>query len=420
MEPLLYLTHRLPFPPDKGDKVRSYHVLRYLAARYRVYLGTFVDDVSDWDHVPHVEALCEETCVRRLVPLVARARSLSGLLTGDALTLTYYRDRELRAWVARVVAREQITRCLVFSSAMSQHVERTTGLRTILDLVDVDSAKWTEYAQRRSWPTSWIYRREGETLLAFERQAARRAEVVTFVTGAEADLFRHLAPEAADRIEVVSNGVDAEFFSPAHALASPYATGEQPVVFTGAMDYWPNVDAVTWFAQAIFPGIVAACPAARFYIVGTRPTPEVRALASDPAVRVTGRVPDTRPYLAHARVAVAPLRIARGVQNKVLEAMAMARPVVLSASCAKGIDARPGDDIEVAENAAEFTHKVVELLASARAELLGHAARRRVLQRYNWHANLARLDVFLGAADARAASPASTAAVVAHSNGLAA
>jgi sugar transferase (PEP-CTERM/EpsH1 system associated) len=406
MEPLLYLTHRIPFPPNKGDKVRSYHLLRYLAARYRVYLGTFVDDDADWEHVPAVEALCEKACVRKLVPVAARARSLAGLLTGDPLTLPYYRDRELLAWVANVVADERITRCVIFSSAMARYLDELPGLKKVIDFVDVDSAKWSEYARRRSWPMSWLYRREGEKLLAFERDAARRADAVTFVTAAEAELFRRLAPESADRIRVVENGVDADLFSPAHALPSPYPAGEQPIAFTGAMDYWPNVDAVTWFAREVLPGILAAHPAARFYIVGMKPGPEVNALATERAVRVTGRVPDTRPYLAHARVAVAPLRVARGVQNKVLEAMAMARPVVVSGACATQLDARPGEDLEVAETAVEFARKVIDLLSGGRGDRLGRAARQRVLERYGWQESLARLDPILGA---RSASPRSDA-----------
>lgn len=395
MEPLLYLTHRIPFPPNKGDKVRSYHLLKHLAARYRVFLGTFVDDAADLKHVPELGTVCAEACVRRIVPAIARVRSLVGLMTGEPLTLPYFRDRELARWVTRIVEREGIDHCVVFSSTMAQYVEGMPNLRKIVDFVDVDSAKWTDCGARRRWPVSSIYRREGAKLLAFERRIARQVDSALFVTAAEAALFRHLAPESADRVTAMENGVDAAYFSPEHALASPYPAGELPVVFTGTMDYWPNADAVHWFASECLPGILAARPAARFYVVGANPGRAVRALAKHPGVSVTGRVPDIRPYLRHAKVVVAPLRIARGVQNKVLEAMAMARPVVASTACASGLDARPGVDLEVAATPLEFTCTVLELLNGVRAGPLGLAARERVLERYQWPRNLAAIDRLL-------------------------
>ena len=188
----------------------------------------------------------------------------------------------------------------------------------------MDSAKWSQYANSRSWPLSAIFKREGARLLAFERAVANGTEASVFVTPAEAQLFRTLAPECSTRVHHAQNGVDTDYFSPAHELPNPFATDEDAIVFTGAMDYWPNVDAVTWFARDVLPTIATQRPRARFYIVGIAPTPAVQALAQDPRVVVTGRVPDVRPYLKHARVVVAPLRVARGIQNKVLEAMAMA------------------------------------------------------------------------------------------------
>jgi sugar transferase (PEP-CTERM/EpsH1 system associated) len=359
-----------------------------------------VDDPADREHAAALNAMCAETCIRTIIPPLDRVRSLLALFTGDALTQTYYRDRELAAWVAGVVVRERITRCVVFSSGMAQYVQGLPGLRKVVDFVDVDSAKWAEYAERRPWPVSWIYRREGEKLLAYERRVATRADAALFVTAAEADLFGRLAPECAGHLSVVGNGVDGGFFSPEHGFASPYGAGEQTIVFTGAMDYWPNIDAVSWFARESFPEILAACPAARFCIVGMRPAPVVKALARHPAIRVTGWVPDTRPYLAHARVVIAPLRVARGIQNKVLEAMAMARPVVVSQASARALDVRPGSDVEVAETAGEFARKVLGLLSAEQAPVMGQAARRRVLDRYSWERTFTQLDQILAAVQA--------------------
>jgi sugar transferase (PEP-CTERM/EpsH1 system associated) len=400
MAPLLYLTHRIPYPPNKGDKVRSYHLLRFLARRYAVHLGTFVDDDADRAHEGALAPLCASTHVATIHPTRARIRSLAGLFSGEALTLGYYRDEGLAQWVRATVARHGITRVVVFSSAMAQYVTDLAGVRTVVDFVDVDSAKWEQYGRSRAWPLSQIYRREGDRLLAFERAVARAADASVFVTAAEADLFRRKAPECAARVSFAQNGVDTDYFAPDEARESPFAPDEEALVFTGAMDYWPNVDAVCWFAHEILPAIRAARPQARFHIVGMQPAPTVQALARLPGVAVTGRVPDVRPYLQHARVVVAPLRVARGIQNKVLEAMAMARPVVVSACAAEGLSARRSEEIEVAEDAATFAARVLAAMAPGDAQRLGAAARVRAVTDYDWAANLAPFARLIEDADA--------------------
>jgi sugar transferase (PEP-CTERM/EpsH1 system associated) len=394
---LLYLAHRLPYPPNKGDKVRSYHLLRHLAARHEVHVGTFVDDADDLAHVDALRPLCAELHVEFLRPARAAITSAASLLSRTPLTLSYYRSGSLARWVDRTVALHGIGTAVVFSSAMAQYVDRHPQLRVLVDFVDVDSAKWRDYAGSRAWPLSWLYAEEGRRLLRYEAATAARAARSFFVTERECALFRELAPHAAAGIEAVSNGVDAEYHSPAHALASPFAAAEKAIVFTGAMDYWPNVDAVQWFAADVLPRLRAADPSVRFHIVGMRPAPEVRALAGEGIV-VTGTVPDVRPYVRHCAVAVAPLRIARGIQNKVLEAMAMARPVVASRACAAGLDCTEGEHLLVAGDAQGFADAVGGLLREpARAQAIGDAARARVLARYSWDAHLAAIDAHLGA-----------------------
>lgn len=407
MEPLLFLAHRIPYPPDKGDKIRSFHLLRHLAARHRVFLGTFVDDPADRRHVAALQALCADVCALPLAPRRRRIASLAGFATGEALTLPYYRSAALQRWVDATVAREGIRRGFVFSAAMAQYVLAHAGMRRVLDLVDVDSEKWRQYAAGRRGPAAWVYRREADRLLRFEAAAAGAFDASLLVTAAEKALFAARAPGAAARVHVVANGVDGAHFAPDAALPRPFARDELPVVFTGAMDYWPNVDAACWFASAVLPAVLRAHPRARFHVVGMNPLPAVQALARDPAVAVTGRVPDTRPYLQHAAVVVAPLRIARGVQNKVLEAMAAARPVVTTAACAEAIDARVGVELLAAADAAAFVREIEALLADpARAEAIGAAARRRVQQRYSWPAQLQALDHHL---EALARAPAAAA-----------
>ena len=388
---LLLLVHRIPFPPNKGDKIRSYHLLRHLAGHYQVHLGTFVDDEDDWQHVPAVEKLCASTRFARLNPLRARVRSLGALLGNRSLSLDYYHDRDMKSWVDRTVREHGIDRIMIFSSAMAQYAESYPQARRVVDFVDVDSDKWRQYAEKKSWPMSWLYRHEAKQLLAYERKVARECDASLFVSSPEADLFRKLAPESGARIGWFSNGVDTDYFSPGRAYASPYAAGERALVFTGAMDYWPNVDAVQWFATEVFPRILAQYPQARFYIVGSRPAPAVQALAQQAGVVVTGTVPDVRPYIAHGEVAVAPLRIARGIQNKVLEAMAMARPVVVSPQALEGIDAEVGREVLLADDAAAFADSVTALLRQPDASV-GAAARANVQRHYSWSSKLARIE----------------------------
>jgi sugar transferase (PEP-CTERM/EpsH1 system associated) len=394
MEGLLFLAHRIPFPPNKGDKIRSFHLLRHLAARYEIHLGAFVDDPDDWQYQDALKPWCASIKLVPLNPRRARLASLSGLLSGEALTLPYYRNRPLARWAAGLAAAGTVTRGLAFSSAMAQFMP--AGLaRRVLDMVDVDSDKWTQYAPTQRWPLSWVYAREGRKLAAWEARAAQDFDATLLVSVDEAALLQQRVPQARNRIGAFENGVDADYFSPARDYPDPYPSDVRGVVFTGAMDYWPNVDAVTWFAERIFPAVRAAVPRAQFTIVGSRPTEAVLALARQPGVVVTGGVPDVRPWLAHAACAVAPLCIARGVQNKVLEAMAMARPVIASAQAAEGIRAEAGRDYLLAQGEADFARAVVGCLQTAAS---APQARDCILANYDWARNLGAIDSLFEAA----------------------
>jgi len=409
MRELLFLAHRIPYPPDKGDKIRSFHLLQHLAREYKVHLGAFIDDAQDWSHVEHLKNMCGETCFVALHATRAKLRSLAALATGEPLTLRYYRSARLSRWVGDLLGSRRIERMLVFSSAMAQYLEGASadGMRRVLDFVDLDSDKWRQYSKHSLGPMRWLYRREAETLFECERRYAAAFDGSLFVSEAEARLFTAQAPETAARVSVVENGVDTEYFSPQRVYPSPYAVDEAVLAFTGAMDYWANVDAVAWFAREVFPRVRSEFPLACFYIVGARPARAVRDLAQLPGVRVTGTVPDTRPYLAHARAAVAPLRIARGVQNKVLEAMAMARPVVASPQAAAGI--RPcAELLKWTTDAPEVAARMLlKLLREPAPAALGEALRAHVCRHYSWRENLARVEAILeGNAPARSPAPA--------------
>lgn len=395
MQSLLFLVHRIPYPPTKGDKVRSYNLLKYLTSRYKVYLGAFVDDPADLEHEGALRALCEQCHLVNLNPALAKVKSLVGLVTGEPLTLPYYRSASMQQWVDNVLRATPVQGVLVFSAAMAQYVMPATSFRRVADLVDVDSDKWGQYAATRIWPYSAIFRRESRALLRYERQIAVNFDATVFVSAPEAALFRQLAPDMANKVWHVNNGVNCDYFSSERSYDNPYDASERVLVFTGAMDYWPNVDAVVAFAQEVFPKILARDSSARFYIVGARPSPEVQRLADLPGVKVTGGVPDIRPYLAHATIAVAPLRIARGIQNKVLEAMAMAKPVIASPQAAEGIEALVGKEFMVAAHGDDFVQQALSLMSQDSAAAIGAAGRARVLVKYSWESSLRNFERLL-------------------------
>ena len=395
MANILYLVHRLPYPPNKGDKVRSYNLLKHLVSQHQVFLGTFIDDPEDEPHIATLRSLCADLYVAKLDPRRAKIRSLNGLLADEPLTLRYYRDASLQDWVEMTCKHHKIDTAVIFCSAMAQYVQNMPRLPTVVDFVDVDSAKWTQYAPKHRWPMSWLYRREGQFLLDYERQIASRAARSFFVTESEVALFTRLAPECSVRVEAMCNGVDSDYFSPLPERLNPYTADEIPIVFTGAMDYWPNIDAVTWFAKEVLPKLLLKSPNAHFYIVGRSPTPEVVALASEHII-VTGTVPDVRPYIQHAAVVVAPLRIARGIQNKILEAMAMERPVIASDECAAAVDAVFGQELLTASTPDDYIQRITKCLEDpTESSAIGQAARKRVIERYSWKAHMSGIDRYI-------------------------
>ena len=290
MDAMLFLAHRVPYPPNKGDKIRSFNILAQLSKRYRIYLGAFVDDPADWAYERQLREICEDVCLVGIDPVWRKIWSLRALCSGRPLSISYYTSPRMRAWVRNKLRDCEVGRILVFSSAMAQYVMdqleeiRVRRIKAVLDFVDVDAEKWRAYGERHRWPKSWIYRREAERLLVHDRRVAAAFDANVFVSQQEADLFRSLAPEVEKPIVTVENGVDLEFFSPLRAYTNPYAAGERVLVFTGAMDYWANVDAADWFAREIFPHIRQRVPQARFCIVGTRPTEAVRRYSGCAAI----------------------------------------------------------------------------------------------------------------------------------------
>jgi len=395
MKNLLFLVHRIPFPPNKGDKIRSYHFLKYLSDEFNVYLGTFVDDPDDWQYTEQVDALCAGACYQSLQPIPAKIKSLQGLMMGNALSLPYYQNRALQTWVDELIEKNTIHNVLVFSSVMARFIKPHHHVDMVVDFVDVDSDKWRQYAEKKHGLARWVYRREAKFLLAYERQLAARAQASLFVSKQEATLFKTLAPEVADKVDFVNNGVDTDYFSPHQDYVSPYQTGDEVLVFTGAMDYWANIDAVVWFAKDVFPQLQADYPMIKFYIVGSKPGKAVLDLADNTAITVTGRVEDVRPYVAYARLAIAPLRIARGIQNKVLEAMAMDKTIIATPSALEGIPYQEANlALAVSDDAKVMAGQLLDALQNPAATSV-NANRDFVIGRFSWQQNVHQLAGFL-------------------------
>lgn len=389
MGDILFLAHRVPYPPDRGDKIRSFHMLRHLAAQGRVHLAAFADDPRDMDRPELAAFTASRAIVRRTkTQFVAGVQALA---SGRPVSLAAFDHAAMRRAVREVLAREDIETIFVFSSQMAQYLPAETRAQVIMDFVDMDSAKFAAYAGAAKGPMRWMLAREARLLMAFEGAVATRADASLFVSEAEAGLFRRHT--GAGHVHAIENGIDTAHFDPSADFERVDA-GPALIVFTGQMDYRPNVEAVSWFAEAILPRVRATHPDARFAIVGRNPTDAVKALVKREGVIVTGEVADVRGWLAAAAVVVAPLRLARGIQNKVLEAMAMARPVVASAAAAEGID--HNGTIAVGVTAEDMVEAVALLLSDREdAAELGIDARARVMARYGWDARLAALDDLL-------------------------
>ena len=394
MNELIFLAHRIPFPPDRGDRIRSFHMLRHIAAKRPVHLLGFVDNEEDRkaakELMPMLASLHIE--VRRKSKLRA---GIEALALGEPVSITAFGSRRIMKTVDELLADRPIDTILAYSGQMAQFVpDDRGGRRFIMDFVDVDSEKFSAYGAAGTGLMGWVHRREARLLAQYENEIGRWADINLFVSEAEAALFRKRAGLAVNHVRALDNGIDTSFFDPSDF---PRLDGADPmIVFTGQMDYRPNVDAVAWFARRTFPAIRAKHPTTLFAIVGRDPTPAVRELASLKNVIVTGEVPDVRPWIAAASVVVAPLDIARGVQNKILEAMAMARPVVASPAAFEGIDAVPGQHLMVAQGY-DMANAVSHILAEpGEGEVMGRAARAHMIARYGWDAQLRQLDAMIG------------------------
>jgi len=386
---ILFLNHKIPYPPDKGDRIPGYHRMKHLAQRHQVSLVFPCYRKEELELVKNVERFCVSTDTAYIGLARAKIRCGAAFLAHRPITKAFAFSSQLKRSVDERLRQSKYDLIYVYSSGMAQYVEGVRGIPRVIDLADADSHKWLQYSRRVRFPMSWVYRREGEWLKAYERFLCETFNHAIAISQDEKRLFGTYIPQA--EISVVSNGVDTEYFAPASGTPAP-----QNIVFVGVMSYFANVDCVLYFAQQILPAIKKRVPAAKFYVVGSEPPHSVRALGSDPDIVVTGRVDDVRPYIHDAAVCVAPMRIAQGIQNKILEAMACGRPVVTTSKGNEGINAPDGRAIMVDDSPEGFAGKVVRLLQDpGLGGEIGAAGRKFVVEHFCWHDNMARLEDIL-------------------------
>jgi polysaccharide biosynthesis protein PslH len=390
---VFFLCHRVPFPPSSGSKIRAFHIIKHLTAQgHEVTVASLARSTRELEDAAGLAEHCTDCLIETIAEPIAWTRMVGWLATERPSSFGYFHSPRLARKVEERLAAGSYDLLFVHSSSMAPYaLSAPPGALRILDFCDMDSQKWREYARYKAFPGSAAYWLEAVKLERAEAHLARRFDLCTCATTAELETLRHLAPDAA--CETFPNGVDSAFFQP--------ADDHDPdlIAFVGRMDYYPNQQAVQRFCREIFPRLKERRAALRFEVVGADPPRAIKELARLPGVSVTGSVADIRPHVARAALTVAPLSIARGTQNKVLESMAMGVPVVCSRAVSLGVDAIPGVHLLCADSVEEYVITIEQVLASpALRNALARAGRERVLTHHSWSASMARLAALIGAA----------------------
>ena len=428
------LVHRIPYPPDKGDKIRSFHEFCFLREKgWCIHLCTFVDDPDDLSYIDTLKSQCVTSSFHMLNKIHQKTSMALALCQRKPLSVGAFYKSQAAQYVNKVLSDYPVRAVLCFSSSMAEYIfrsklkEKSSKLKAqsgqelarscqpsaksyqlraisrqakpglIMDLIDVDSDKWQQYAGQKGKLRSWIYMLESKRLALYEKQIVDAFDATTVVSEAEADLLRKRTG-GDGKIHAVPNGVDTVYFHPASKqIADKNRKSCCTLIFCGLMDYYPNVDAVVWFVKEVMPRLRNRLGEVQFNVVGAKPAKEILNLTDNPDVKVLGRVKDVRPHIRQAAISIAPIRIARGIQNKVLEAMAMAKPIVATKQAFEGIEAVPGRDLLVTKAEPDAYAEAIATLweQPVLAEDLGKNARQVVETRYDWNARLEKLDALL-------------------------
>jgi len=396
---LLFISHRIPYPPNKGDKIRSYHILKHLSRNYKIHLACMLDDKKDEEKLHKLYPFLENLFFDVINPRWKKIRSITAFATFKPISVPYFYSRSVQKSIDRLLDKQPMEIVFCFSSPTAEYLYRSRhyhkNLRKanwIMDLVDVDSYKWKQYSEKYGFPMKWVYKLEAKFLLTYEKRISMEFQHILLSTEAEKSLFSQFV--STSNLHAIVNGVDFKFFSPLHQ--TPIHKDNPVITFTGAMDYYPNVEGVLWFVEKVFPLILKEVPNVTFYIVGRQPTTEIKALASKKGIIVTGFVEDVRDYYALADVCLIPLLIARGIQNKVLEAMAMGKATVCTPNALEGIEVIPGKDLLLAKDEKSFTASVTKLILDKHYRVkIGECARQCIEKNYSWKSNLSKLACLL-------------------------
>ncbi|MCW5662453.1 MAG: TIGR03087 family PEP-CTERM/XrtA system glycosyltransferase [Piscinibacter sp.] len=387
---ILYVCHRFPYPPKRGGTIRPFNMIKHLhAAGHEVVVCSLTRSDDMTKEAQGIAPYCSEFHIGQVDDRVQTLRMLATVPTPWTASEAFFHSSKLDRTIRRLLAERKFDLIFVHCSSVAHYVERVQGIPKILDFGDMDSAKWLEYAQHKAFPRSLGYWWEGVRLRAEEKRLARLFDLCTTITRAECQTLIDYGTGAPT--DWFPNGVDNMFFAPVTEDYDP-----DSIVFIGRMDYFPNQQGMLDFCRDTLPLLRARRPSVKLTIVGADPSAEIRALGEIPGVTVTGTVPDVRPYVTRAALTVAPLRIARGTQNKILEAMAMGIPVVCSQIAAGGVDAVPGEHLLAADAPAEQAEAILRVLEDpSLRERLAKAGRERVLTNHAWPSSMRRLDAII-------------------------
>ncbi|MFQ5774656.1 MAG: TIGR03087 family PEP-CTERM/XrtA system glycosyltransferase [Kiloniellaceae bacterium] len=404
---ILYVCHRFPFPPNRGGKIRPFNMIKHLSDRHEVTVASLARSAEEARAGEGIAPHCHTYLMETVSAPGAMVRMVLGAPTPKPASMAYFYAPTLKRRIREEIERTAFDLIFVHCSSVAQYVEDVTSVPKILDFGDMDSHKWLDYARVRRFPVSLVYLLEGAKLRRAEVRLARRFDYCTCTTRAEFETLEGYG--VGTPAGWFPNGVDLDYFAPGAAPYDPEA-----IVFVGRMDYFPNQRGMLDFCANVLPRIRAQRPGARLAIVGANPSRAVRDLANLPGVTVTGTVADVRPFLAGAAVAVAPLEIARGTQNKILESLAMGVPVVASEVAARGVDAVPGEHLLAAGSADDFAAQILRLMAHpAERRRFAEAGRARAETHHDWQASMRRLDALIDDCLARTAGSAAPARAMA-------
>lgn len=383
---ILYVCHRFPFPPKRGGKIRPFNMIKHLAAQHQVTVASLARSAEEKQEGAGIAPYCERFYVAEVNDIVQTARMVARLPTTTPSSMGYFYSGALKRHVTALLKRESFDLIFVHCSSVAQYVASVRGIPKILDFGDMDSHKWLEYARYKPFPLSFGYWFEGMKMCRAEKQLAQQFDLCTATTRAEWDTLKSYGLSVPT--DWFPNGVDSEYFAPTN---EPYDT--DTICFVGRMDYYPNQECMFEFCDKSLPLLRERRPNIKLLIVGADPTAAVRKLGELPGVTVTGSVADVRPYLRRSAAMVAPLNIARGTQNKILEAMAAGVPTVVSRIAAGGVDAIPGEHLLVADTPEEYAQALQRIMdAPAERNRLALAGRERMLSHHAWASSMTRMD----------------------------